>query len=196
MGFTRIPVIQEDIDHIVGIVLIKDLFMHQTRSSEPPDIRKLMRPPYFIPENKKLDKLLQQFRRSKNHLAIVIDEHGGVSGLITLEDALEQLVGEIRDETDQEEPHLQRIQPGEWSVLGKASIEEVNEVLGMELPESGEYDTFSGYVLDRIGRIPNEKETLEIDQYSIFVKEKDGNRINRYVVRLPKPLDSPPATEA
>ncbi|MBU1244015.1 hemolysin family protein [Myxococcota bacterium] len=195
MGFTRIPVIQEDIDHIVGIVLIKDLFMHQTRSAEPPDIRKIMRPPYFIPENKKLDKLLQQFRRSKNHLAIVIDEHGGVSGLITLEDALEQLVGEIRDETDQEEPHLQRIQPGEWVVLGKASIEEVNEVLGMELPESGEYDTFSGYVLDRLGRIPNEKETLEIDQYSIFVKEKDGNRINRYVIRLPKPLDSPPATE-
>jgi len=195
MGFTRIPVMQGDIDHIVGVVLIKDLFAHQTRSGEPPDVRRLMRPPTFIPENKKLDSLLAQFRRSKNHLAIVVDEHGGVSGLITLEDALEELVGEIRDETDQEEPHLQRLQPGEWVVLGKASIDEVNETLGMDIPDDGEYDTFSGYVLDRIGRIPSEKETLELGDYTVFVKEKDGNRINRYVVRLPKPLNPPPEPE-
>jgi len=196
MGFTRIPVMQGDIDHIVGVVLIKDLFAHQTRSVDPPDVRRLMRPPYFIPENKKLDSLLAQFRRSKNHLAIVVDEHGGVSGLITLEDALEQLVGEIRDETDQEEPHLQRLQPGVWAVLGKAAIDEVNETLGMGIPESGEYDTFSGYVLDRIGRIPAEREVLELGEYTVIVKEKDGNRINRYVVRLPRPLESPPQSEA
>jgi CBS domain containing-hemolysin-like protein len=192
MGFTRIPVVQGDIDHVVGIVLIKDIFMHLAISEEAPDIRRIMRPPYFIPENKKLDKLLAQFRKSKNHLAIVIDEHGGVSGLISLEDALEQLVGEIRDETDQEEPHLTRLQPGEWCVLGKAAVDEVNETLRMDIPESGEYDTFSGYVMDRIGRIPVEKETIEIGEYSVYVKEKDGNRINKYVVRLPKPLDPPP----
>jgi len=195
MGFTRIPVIQDDLDHIVGIVLIKDLFMHLAISEEAPDLRKIMRPPYFIPENKKLDKLLQQFRKSKNHIAIVVDEHGGVAGLISLEDALEQLVGEIRDETDQEEPHLTRLQPGEWCVLGKAAVDEVNETLGLGIPESGEYDTFSGYVMDRIGRIPVEKETIEIGDCSVFVKEKDGNRINKYIVRLPKPLESPPSLE-
>lgn len=188
-GFTRIPVFQEDVDHIIGIVLIKDIFMHTTKTGTPPDVRNIMRPPMFIPENKKLDELLQLFRKSKNHMAIVVDEHGGVSGLVTLEDALEELVGEIRDETDQEEPHLQRLAPGEWLVLGKASVDEVNEVLQLEIPESGEYDTFSGYVIDRIGRIPSEKEVIELGNCSVIVKEKDGNRINKYVVHLPKPLD-------
>ena len=188
-GFTRIPVFQEDVDHIIGIVLIKDIFMHATKTGTPPDVRTIMRPPMFIPENKKLDELLQLFRKSKNHMAIVVDEHGGVSGLVTLEDALEELVGEIRDETDQEEPHLQRLAPGEWLVLGKASVDEVNEVLQLEIPESGEYDTFSGYVIDRIGRIPSEKEVIELGNCSVIVQEKDGNRINKYVVHLPKPLD-------
>ncbi|MGD8701512.1 MAG: hemolysin family protein, partial [Desulfosarcina sp.] len=152
-GFTRIPVIEGDIDHVVGILNIKDIFLHQATSDTQVNIRAIMRPPYFVPENKKLDRMLHQFKARKNHMAIIVDEHGGVSGLITLEDALEELVGEIRDETDKEEPHIISKRPKEWTVLGKSDIEEVNQKIGMRIPESKEYDTFSGFILDKIGRI-------------------------------------------
>jgi putative hemolysin len=184
-GFTRIPVVEGDVDHVVGILNIKDVFMHQATSSEPVQLTNIMHKPYFVPENKKLDKLLQQFKKRSNHIAIVVDEHGGVSGLITLEDALEEIVGEIRDETDREEPFIVRLKPREWRVLGKTAVDDVNDVIGMEIPESSEYDTFSGYVLDQIGRIPQEKETLQFGDYTVVVHEMDGNRINKYLVRIP-----------
>jgi len=105
-GFSRIPVIKDSIDQVIGILNIKDLFMHIAKGEPQMDARKIMRTPYFIPENKKLDTLLHQFKNTKNHMAIVVDEHGGVSGLITLEDALEEIVGEIEDETDKDEKHI------------------------------------------------------------------------------------------
>ena len=182
-GFTRIPVIEGDIDHVVGILNIKDLLMHQATSDEPIDVRKIMRGPYFVPENKKLDNLLQQFKKRKQHMAIIVDEHGGVSGLITLEDALEEIVGEIIDETDTVEHHIVKTKSNEWRVLGKSEIDEVNEIIKMNIPDSREYDTFSGYVLDHIGRIPQEKEEIEIGPFLITVKEKEGNRIREYLVR-------------
>jgi putative hemolysin len=182
-GFTRIPVIEADVDHVVGILNIKDIFMYHATSNEKISIRQLMRPPYFVPENIKLDKLLQQFKKRKNHIAIIVDEHGGVSGLITLEDALEELVGEIRDETDKEEPHITKINQKEWIILGKSDIDMVNEIIGMDIMDSNEYDTFSGFILDRIGRIPHEKESFTIGNYEVIVKEKDGNRIIKYIIR-------------
>jgi putative hemolysin len=182
-GFTRIPVIEGDIDHVVGILNIKDLLMHQATSSEAIDVRKIMREPYFVPENKKLDNLLQQFKKRKQHMAIVVDEHGGVSGLITLEDALEEIVGEIIDETDTVEPHIVKTRPNEWRVLGKSEIDEVNATIEMNIPDSREYDTFSGYVLDKIGRIPQEKEEIPLGHFLVTVKEMDGNRIREYIVR-------------
>ena len=182
-GFTRIPVIEEDMDHVIGILNIKDLFIHQSACDEVIDVRKIMRKPYFIPEYVKLDSLLQQFKKRKDHLAIVVDEHGGVSGLITLEDALEEIVGEISDETDKDETHITRIRKGEWIVLGKSDIDEVNEKIHMNIPDLKEYDTFSGYVLDQIERIPLEKEELQMGDFTITVKEKDGNRIKKYIVK-------------
>lgn len=182
-GFTRIPVIQEDIDHVIGIVNVKDLFLHHLTSGERIDIRVIMTPPYFVPENKKLDTLLQQFRKRKNHIAIVVDEHGGVSGLITLEDLLEELVGEITDESDKEEPYVIKVNDGEWVVLGKTDIEDVNEAIGMGIPDLKDYDTFSGYILHQIGRIPKEKEEIFLGQFNITVEEMDGIRIRKYVIR-------------
>ena len=183
-GFTRIPVIEGDIDHVIGIVNIKDLFLHEITSDEKIDVRKIMTTPYFVPENKKLDKLLHQFKKRKHHMAIVVDEHGGVSGLITLEDALEEIVGEIRDETDKEEPHIVKQKDNkEWIVLGKSDIDEVNEIVGMNIPDSKDYDTFSGYVLNTIGRIPAEKEKITIGKYFVTVEEMDGNRINKYSIK-------------
>jgi putative hemolysin len=182
-GFTRIPVIEGDIDHVVGILNIKDLLMHQATSDKAIDVRKIMREPYFVPENKKLDNLLQQFKKRKQHMAIIVDEHGGVSGLITLEDALEEIVGEIIDETDTVEHHIVKTRSNEWRVLGKSEIDEVNEIIKMNIPDSREYDTFSGYVLDHIGRIPQEKEEIAIGDFLITVKEMEGNRIREYIVR-------------
>ena len=182
-GFTRIPVIEGDIDHVIGLLNIKDLFLKLASGSDNADVREIMKEPYFIPENKKLDRLLHQFKSRKLHMAIIVDEHGGVSGLITLEDALEEIVGEIRDETDKEEPHIVERKDREWVVLGKTDIDEVNDEIGMDIPDTRDYDTFSGYVLDNIGRIPKEKEQITIGAYIITVEELDRNRINRYIVK-------------
>jgi CBS domain containing-hemolysin-like protein len=142
-----------------------------------------MRAPYFVPENKKLDSLMQQFKKRRNHMAIVVDEHGGVSGLITLEDALEEIVGEIADETDKEEPHIVKRKAKEWIVLGKTDIDEINQKIPINIPDSKEYDTFSGYVLYKTGRIPEENEEILIDGFSITVMEVDGVRIKKYLIR-------------
>jgi magnesium and cobalt exporter, CNNM family len=196
-GFTRIPVIENTIDNVVGILNIKDLLAYEARNKDMPDVRQLMRPPYFVPEHKKLDSLLQQFKKRKNHMAIVVDEHGGVSGLITLEDALEELVGEIRDETDKEERLITKRKNREWSVMGKTDIEAVNEVIGMNIPESAEYDTFSGYVLEQIGRIPTVNEEFTLGDFHVIVNSMDGNRIREYTVRQlerdPAELPAPPS---
>jgi CBS domain containing-hemolysin-like protein len=182
-GFSRIPVIEENIDHVIGVLNIKNLFMHQVTSAEQTDARSVMSEPYFVPENKKLDHLLQEFKRRKQHLAIVVDEHGGVSGLITLEDALEEIVGEIVDETDKVEPHIVKLNKNEWRVLGKSEIDDVNDKLEMDIPDTKEYDTFSGYVLDRIGRIPHEKEDIALGNFVVTVNEMDGTRIKEYIVK-------------
>ncbi len=182
-GFSRIPVIEEDIDHVIGILNIKDLFMHQVTSPKQVDVRRVMNEPYFVPENKKLDHLLQEFKRRKQHIAIVVDEHGGVSGLITLEDALEEIVGEIIDETDKVVPHIVKLKKNEWRVLGKSEIDDVNEKLDMDIPDTKEYDTFSGFILDQIGRIPREKEDIELGDFIITVNEMDGTRIKEYIVK-------------
>ena len=182
-GFTRIPVIEEDIDHVIGILNIKDLFMQQVTSSEPIDVRKIMSEPYFVPENKKLDNLLKQFKKGKQHMAIIVDEHGGVRGLITLEDALEEIVGEIIDETDRFEPLIVKLKKNEWRVLGKSEIDEVNEKLQMGIADSKEYDTFSGYVLYQIGRIPEEKEEIPLGDFIVTVNKMDGTRISEYIVK-------------
>jgi CBS domain containing-hemolysin-like protein len=182
-GFTRIPVIDGNIDHILGILNIKDLLLHQTAGPQPVALRTIMREAYFVPEHKKLDSLLQGFKRRKQHMAIVVDEHGGVSGLITLEDALEEIVGEIIDETDIFEPTIVRLNPNEWRVMGKTEIDEVNEKLLMTIPDTGEYETFSGYILNLIGRIPKEEEQVTIGEFTVVVKEREGNRIIEYLVR-------------
>jgi len=181
-GFTRIPVIDDDIDHVVGMLNIKDLFMEQAKANGELEVRQIMNKPYFVPEYKKLDSLLHQFKKRKQHMAIVVDEHGGVSGLITLEDALEEIVGEIVDETDKDEPQIVKIKPNEWVVPGKSDIDEVNEKIPMRIPESKEYDTFSGYILDKIERIPQENEEIPVGKFLVTVKEMEGNRIREYLV--------------
>ena len=119
-------------------------------------------------------------------MAIVVDEYGGVSGLITLEDTLEEIVGEIRDETDKDEPHIVEMDNQTWMVLGKSEIEEVNEKTGMDIPDSKEYETFSGFILEKIGRIPKEKEKIVFETFIITVKAMEGNRLREFIVKKDK----------
>ncbi len=185
-GFTRIPVIKGDIDHIIGILNVKDLFAQHIDANGEISVLKIITKPYFVPENKKLDSLFRAFKKRKQHMAIVVDEHGGVSGLITLEDALEEIVGEITDETDKAEPQIVKVKNGEWLVPGKSEIDEVNEKIPMSIPDSKDYDTFSGYVLNTIERIPREKEQIAIGRFLVTVNAMDGNRIREYIVRQEK----------
>jgi len=185
-GYTRVPVIEGDIDHVIGIITTKDLLLYQITHNGDADLRKIMRKAYFVPENKKLDSLLTQFKKRRNHLAIVVDEHGGVSGLISLEDVIEELVGEIEDETDKVEPQITKTAECEWRVPGRSDIEDVNATTGMQIADSSEYDTFSGYVLDVIGKIPQENEEFAFGPYIVAVKRKEGNRIQEYLVRKVK----------
>ncbi|MFW6052350.1 MAG: hemolysin family protein [Desulfosalsimonas sp.] len=182
-GFTRIPVIEGDIDHVVGIVNVKDLFKQEIRSETGVDIEKIMRPPYFVPEHKKLDQLLNQFKRKKEHAAIVVNEYGEVSGMVTLEDVLEAIVGDIVDETDIVKPSVVKVRDREWLVLGSADIKTVNEKLRMNIPESPSYETFTGYILEQIGRIPREQEQIVVGKYVVTVKEVEGNRVISFIVK-------------
>ncbi len=187
-GFTRIPVIDGTIDKIVGILNIKDLFsqFHQlcgSGSSVKVNVKDIMREPYFLPESKKLDSILHEFKRMKSHMSIVIDEHGGVSGIVTLEDVLEEIVGEITDETDRIDPHIVRLKGDKWLVLGKTEIDEVNKTLELNISESNEYDTFSGYILEKIGKIPDKGEIIKLDNCTVTVNERDGNRIKTFIFK-------------
>ena len=186
-GFTRIPVIDEHIDNIIGILNIKDLFASYHEAREAPletlDIRKVMRNPFFIPASKKLDALLHAFKKLQVHIGVVVDEHGGVSGIVTMEDVLEEIVGEISDETDQVNPHIVTLKGGKWVVLGKTEIDELNKALDLSIPESSDYDTFSGFILDKLGRIPKVGESMKIGKYTATVKEREGNRIQKFIFK-------------
>jgi CBS domain containing-hemolysin-like protein len=182
-GFTRIPVIDGNIDHVVGLVNVKDLFKQEVRSGSVSDMSKIMRAPYFVPEHKKIDQLLNQFKRKKEHAAIVVNEYGEVSGMVTLEDVLEAIVGDIVDETDIVKPPVVKIRDKEWLVLGSADIEIVNEKLKMNIPESSSYETFTGFVLEQIGRIPREQEQIVIGRFVVTVKEVEGNRVISFIVQ-------------
>lgn len=196
-GFSRIPIIEGDIDNIVGILHIKDLFQHIIENPHDVNYVTIMRPPYFVPDNKKINELFEEFNQRKQHLAIVVDEYGGVNGLITQEDILEEIVGDIIDETDVEEHTITEITPGQkWQIAGKAEIAKVTEAIGLIIPEDHEYETFSGYVLEKIGRIPAEKEVLHIDKYIITVDAVEGNRVSEYTLEMAPepetPEDAPP----
>ena len=187
-GFSRIPVIEDSIDNIIGILHVKDLFASfqkacASESDIPLDVKQIMRKPYFIPESKKLDSLLQDFKQKKNHIAIVVDEHGGISGITTLEDVVEEIIGEIIDETDRMTPDIVRLKGNKWLVAGKIDVDDLNKELKIEIPESNSYDTFSGFFLEQIGRIPKSGESIIINNWTVTVKDMDGNRIQSFIIK-------------
>ena len=187
-GFSRIPVIEDTIDNVVGILHIKDLFVSFQKacalnSVKTLDVKSIMKKPYFIPESKKLDSLLQDFKQKKNHIAVVVDEHGGISGIVTLEDVIEEIFGEIVDETDRQTTDIIKLKGNKWLVAGKIDIDDLNRKFDLNIPESAFYDTFSGFFLERIEKIPNPGDSIIVDKWTITVKDMDGNRINNLLLK-------------
>lgn len=186
-GHSRFPVIGDDRDEVLGILLAKDLLRHTGRLTTEIPLKELLRPPIFIPESKRLNTLLSEFRESHQHLAIVVDEYGGVSGLLTIEDVLEQIVGDIGDEHDPEEAdYIQAGDDGEFTVMGLTRIDDFNEHFGVELSDE-EYDTVAGLVMHELGRLPRRGEVLEFGGFRFNVQRADRRRI--HAVRV-QPIDS------
>ena len=186
-GHSRIPIYEGSDDEIVGIVHAKDLFLAMLRG-KPVNISTLMRPALFVTENKSIDELLAEMRLTKSQMAVVKDEYGGTSGIVTIEDIIEELVGEIQDEHDDEEPEVSETQEG-FLVDGKTHLDEVNEELGSNF-ESEDFDTIGGYVFGLFGRQPRQDEWLEHDGFQFNIAETDGKRIHRIRILVRDPLNS------
>jgi magnesium and cobalt transporter len=179
-GHSRFPVIGEDRDEVIGILLAKDLLRRfgEHKDSERLIVDDLLRPPVFIPESKRLNSLLTQFRESRNHMAIVVDEYGGVAGLATIEDVIEQIVGDIGDEHDAEPAELiQDLGDGRYNVLALTRIEDFNEYFSAQLLDD-EYDTVGGLVMHELGRLPRRGESLLFGGFSFRVLRADRRRIH------------------
>ncbi|MEP7187066.1 MAG: transporter associated domain-containing protein [Rhodanobacter sp.] len=181
-GHSRFPVHGEDKDEILGVLLAKDLLKF-FGSTEPFDLRSVLRPAVMIPESMRLNVLLDEFRLTRNHMALVVNEYGGVAGLITIEDVLEQIVGEIDDEhDDEEEPQLMHEQPdGDWLVSALTPIEDFNERTGAEFPDE-EYDTVGGMVTSEFGHLPDVGEEVAMGDYLFQVTEADDRRLQQFRV--------------
>jgi CBS domain containing-hemolysin-like protein len=196
-GYSRVPVYHEDLETIVGVCYAKDVLkaIHQGKQDSP--LTEVVREAHYVPETKKVAELLREMQKEKFHIAIVTDEYGSVSGLVTLEDLLEELVGEIADEYDQEEPEIAEVEPGVYRVSGKASIDDVNELLETELPDEG-WDTVAGFVLDLFGKIPSEGEEQAYQGLAFRAEEVQGRRIAKVLITRtpsPEPLAQPAEAE-
>jgi CBS domain containing-hemolysin-like protein len=181
-GYSRFPVYKENLDKVIGIVHAKDFLPYLTNKSfiQVETISKITREVLFVPERKKISDMLKEFQQKKMHLAVVVDEFGGTSGLITLEDIIEEIIGEIWDEHDPEENAIKILTPEKISVLGKVPIAEVNELIGLELfPASDDYDTIAGLIINQAGDIPKEGYSFNLNNYKLTVKEVLKKRIKR-----------------
>ena len=185
-GHSRLPVYEETIDNIAGILYAKDLLKLITeRSNKKFQLKKILHEPYFVPETMTLDELLLEFKMRKLHIAIVIDEYGGIAGIVTLEDVLEEIVGEISDEFDNESPpEIEKIGKNCYEVDSRMTITQFNENLGQNL--SKDFDTIGGYVFDLFGKIPEKGETIKDGKISFTIKDIHGTVINRISATISK----------
>ncbi len=177
-GFSRVPALGENVDDVVGLVYVKDLIRAELDGRPDQTVAAMLRPSRFVPETKKVSELLKEMQREKFHMAIAVDEYGGIAGLVTLEDLIEELVGEIVDEYDVEEPLVERQLDGTLRVDARISIDELNDLAAMELPE-GDWDTVGGLVFDRFGRVPVVGDTCDVNGYQLRVERLQGRRITR-----------------
>ena len=182
-GHSRIPVYEDSIDNVIGILYAKDLLPVLARG-EKPKVRTILRTPLFVPESILVDDLLHQIQRRKVHIAIVLDEYGGTAGLVTIEDLIEEIVGEIQDEYDVEEPMVEQLSDTEARIDGRASIDDLTETFGIELDRADrdQYDTVGGLVYNQIGGVPEVGDMVEVDGLTLTVESTDGRRVGKVLV--------------
>jgi magnesium and cobalt transporter len=192
-GHSRFPVMDEDRDDIVGILLAKDLLrLVSSEAQERFDIREFMRPAVFVPESKRLNVLLKEFRGSRNHMAIVVDEYGGVAGLVTIEDVIEQIVGEIDDEFDvEDDQNIRKEGDRAFTVRGVTRIEEFNEYFGAHFSEEEGFETVAGLLMKQLGRLPRRGESANIEGFELRVMRADRRRIDALRVVPPRDVTPP-----
>lgn len=184
-GHSRIPLFENNLDNILGIIYAKDLlpYLSINKSPEQIDLRKIARDPLFVPESKLISDLMHEFQEKNMHMGIVVDEYGGTSGLVSLEDIIEEIVGEIRDEYDREEVEITKISDTSYMVLGKLPIDELNEHLDSDFSsEDDDYDTVGGFIFNMAGKIPEEGFSLVYNNYRFTVKEIENKRMNKVLI--------------
>jgi putative hemolysin len=186
---SRVPVYEGSIDVIVGVLYTKDLLPYVKGLPDDFDLRAHLHPPYFVPESKRADALLQEFQAKKLHIAIVVDEFGGTAGLVALEDLLEELVGEIADEYDEPERLIQRLDESTFRVSGKLPLEALNTATGLSISNEA-YDTVGGWVLDLFGRVPRKSERLETPELVVTVEKVERTRVVEVLIALRKPVSA------
>ncbi len=184
-GYSRIPVYDDDPDNIIGIAYIKDLIQYIGKSLPENGLRSIMRKAYYVPESKKCGQLFKEMSESHVQMAIVVDEYGGTAGLVTLEDLLESIVGNIQDEYDNEDEEISRIDDATFTIDGTTDIEEVGDLIGVTFPE-GDYDTLGGYIISRLGFLPSDGEmnSLEFENFRFTVLSVEDRRIGKVKVEI------------
>jgi CBS domain containing-hemolysin-like protein len=183
-GHSRIPVVGKTVDDVLGIVYAKDL-LDEEKVAAAKEVKDILHAPVYVPETKNVDDLLEDFRLSSIHIAVIIDEYGGTAGIVTIEDILEEIVGEIRDEYDHDEVEQAHIENPDGSITidARLPIDETNELLGLNISEDEEYDTIGGYVIAELGHIPKPNECLELPKHSIIILEADARRVTKLQAR-------------
>ncbi len=185
---SRIPLYKDKVDNIIGIIYAKDLlpFVNRKRNGDV-NLEKLARPAYFVPEQKKIDELLHEFQSQRIHMAIVVDEYGGTSGIVTLEDIIEEIVGEIQDEHDSEQPPYQKLNDNEYLVDGSMDLEEMNEELQLNLPTEEGVETLGGFLFGLFGSVPREKQSVSYKNYKFVIEKIIRRRITKVKIVIDKP---------
>jgi putative hemolysin len=183
-GLSRIPVYKNEKDKIVGILYIKDVIKEIAKGNLDKKIERITRDAFFIPETKKADSLLNEFKRLKTHIAVAINEYGDVTGLITLEDILEEIVGEIYDETDRIKIKIKKIKPKTYQIDGESTLGEIHKELNKKIFLGKEYVTISGYIMNKLSRIPKNKEEIEFKKFKLKIIKINDNKINKVLLVL------------
>ena len=181
-GHSRFPVYRETIDHVIGILYVKDVLTSLLKQEEF-DIQKLLRKPFFVPESKRIDALLKELRRRRVHIAVVVDEYGGVSGIVCMEDILEEIIGDIQDEFDHETEDILPLGGGSYLCDARTNLEELAEAIGIKFPIE-DYDTLGGFVFNLFGKIPVKYEKIVYEGHDFIIQDMDGHKIHTVKIIL------------
>jgi CBS domain containing-hemolysin-like protein len=175
-GHSRFPVYEDTIDNVIGILYVKDLLSCVVRNDKL-DIRSILRKPFFVPHSKHIDELLRELRRRRVHIAVAVDEYGGVSGIISMEDIIEEIIGDIQDEFDNEREDILKVSDDSWLCDARMNLEDLSEEIGVELPVE-DFDTLGGFVFDLLGKIPVKYEKAVYENIDFIVQDMEGHKIN------------------